>query len=41
MDELQATLADLDKQTDQRVDWMTVMESRLFDEKIKKMMVPT
>lgn len=41
MDELQATLADLDKLTDQRVDLMTVMESRLFDQKIKKMMVPT
>lgn len=36
MGELQATLADLDKLTDQRVDSMTVMESRLFDEKIKK-----
>ncbi len=41
MDELQATLADLDKITDQRVDVMTLMESRLFDLKIKKLMVPT
>ena len=41
MEELQSTLADLDKLTDQRVDLMTVMESRLFDQKIKKMMVPT
>ena len=41
MDELQATLADLDKITDQRVDVMTLMESRLFDQKIKKLMVPT
>jgi hypothetical protein len=41
MEELQATLADLDKLTDQRVDLMTVMESRLFDQKILKMMVPT
>ncbi|NMM04679.1 M23 family metallopeptidase [Polaromonas sp.] len=41
MQELQATLADLDRLTDQRVDLMTVMESRLFDQKIKKMMVPT
>ena len=41
MEELQATLADLDKLTDQRVDLMTVMESRLFDQKIKKLMVPT
>ena len=41
MEELQATLADLDRLTDQRVDLMTVMESRLFDQKIKRMMVPT
>ena len=41
MEELQATLADLDKLTDQRVDLMTLMESRLFDQKIKKLMIPT
>lgn len=41
MQELQTTLADLDKITDQRVDLMTLMESRLFDQKIKKLMVPT
>lgn len=41
MDELKATLADLDRLTDQRVDLMTVMESRLFDQKIKKLMIPT
>lgn len=41
MDELQETLAALDKLADQRADLMTVMESRLFDQKIKKMMVPT
>ncbi len=41
MEELQATLADLDKITDQRADLMTLMESRLFDLKIKKLMVPT
>ena len=41
MEELQTLLADLDKLTDHRVDLMTVMESRLFDQKIKKMMVPT
>lgn len=41
MEELQSTLADLDKLTDQRVDLMTVMESRLFDQKIKKLMIPT
>ena len=41
MQELQDTLADLDKLTDQRGDLMTLMESRLFDQKIKKLMMPT
>jgi murein DD-endopeptidase MepM/ murein hydrolase activator NlpD len=41
MDELQATLADLDRLTDQRTDLMTVVESRLFDQKIHAMMIPT
>ena len=41
LEELQATLADLDVITQHRVDLMTVMESRLFDQKIRKMMVPT
>ena len=41
LEELQATLADLDRLTDQRTDLLTVMESRLFDQKIRNMMVPT
>jgi murein DD-endopeptidase MepM/ murein hydrolase activator NlpD len=41
LEELQRTMADLDHLTDQRVDLMTVLESRLFDQKIKKLMVPT
>lgn len=41
MEELQATLADLDRLADQRTDLLTVVESRLFDQKIRKMMVPT
>lgn len=41
MEELQATLDDLDHLTDQRADLMAVMESRLFDQKIRSMMVPT
>ena len=41
VEELQATLADLDRLTDQRTDLMTVMESRLFEQKIRNMMVPT
>jgi murein DD-endopeptidase MepM/ murein hydrolase activator NlpD len=41
LEELQVTLADLDRLTDQRTDLMTVVESRLFDQKIRKSMVPT
>jgi len=41
MEELQATLADLDKLTGQNTDLMTVVESRLLDQKIRNMMVPT
>ena len=41
MDELRATLNDLDHMAAQRTDLMTVIESRLFEQKIKKMMVPT
>jgi murein DD-endopeptidase MepM/ murein hydrolase activator NlpD len=41
MEELQAALADLDRLTQQRTDVMTVIESRLFEQKIKKLMVPT
>jgi len=39
--ELQATLQELDQTASQRTDLMTVLESRLFEQKIKKMMVPT
>ena len=41
LEELQTTLADLDQLTNQRTDLMTVIESRLFEQKVKKMMVPT
>ncbi|HSV52657.1 MAG TPA: M23 family metallopeptidase [Burkholderiaceae bacterium] len=41
LEELQATLADLDRLTDQRADLMTVVESRLFEQKVRKMMIPT
>ncbi len=41
VDELQATLADLDRLTMQRTDLLTVLESRLFDQKMRNMMVPT
>jgi murein DD-endopeptidase MepM/ murein hydrolase activator NlpD len=41
LQELQAALVDLDQLTQQRTDVMTVIESRLFEQKIKKLMVPT
>jgi murein DD-endopeptidase MepM/ murein hydrolase activator NlpD len=41
MAELQATLNDLEQLTGERTDLMTVMESRLIDQRLKKMMVPT
>jgi murein DD-endopeptidase MepM/ murein hydrolase activator NlpD len=41
MEELQSTLADLDRVTDRRTDLMTVLESKLFEQKIRNMMVPT
>ncbi len=41
IEELQTTLADLDRLTEQRTDLMTVMESRLFEQKIGAMMIPT
>ena len=41
MTELQTALADLDHVSQQRTDVMTVIESRLFEQKIKKLMVPT
>ncbi len=41
MDELKATLADLERLTNQHTDLLTVEESRLFEQKIRKMMVPT
>jgi murein DD-endopeptidase MepM/ murein hydrolase activator NlpD len=40
-EELQSTLSSLEQITNQRTDMMTVIESRLFEQKIKKMMVPT
>lgn len=41
LEELQETLRDLDQITQQRTDLLTVMESRLFDQKIRKSMLPT
>jgi murein DD-endopeptidase MepM/ murein hydrolase activator NlpD len=41
MQELQTTLQLIEQTTDQRKDLMTAIESRLFEQKIKKMMLPT
>jgi murein DD-endopeptidase MepM/ murein hydrolase activator NlpD len=41
LEELQTTLAALNQVADQRADLMTVMESRLFEQKMQNMMVPT
>lgn len=41
LSELQATLADLDRLTAQRTDLMTVVESRLFDQRMQALMMPT
>ena len=41
LEELQATLEGLEAVSRQRADLFTVIESRLFDQKIRKMMLPT
>jgi murein DD-endopeptidase MepM/ murein hydrolase activator NlpD len=41
LEELHDTLEQLDQVASQRTDVMTVIESRLFEQKVKKMMVPT
>ena len=41
MPEIEAVLANLAHQADQRTDAMTALESRLFDQKVRSMMVPT
>lgn len=41
MQELQGTLQQIEQSTAQRNDIMTVIESRLVEQKIKKMMIPT
>ncbi len=41
MEELMTALDRVDKSSGSRVDWLTVVESRLFDQKIQQTMVPT
>jgi murein DD-endopeptidase MepM/ murein hydrolase activator NlpD len=41
LEELQATLNDLEQMTGERTDLLTVVESRLIDQRLKKAMIPT
>ncbi len=41
MDELKTAMEQLDLHSGSRVDWLTVVESRLFDQRIQRKMVPT
>lgn len=41
MQELQAALRDMDHLADSRADLLTVVESRLFDQRVRRMMIPT
>ena len=41
LSELQHALDEMDRQTTQSTDWLTVVEARLFDSKVQKMMMPT
>lgn len=41
LDQVQLTMDDLERLTHQRTDLMTVLESRLFERKMRSMMVPT
>ena len=41
LQQLQATVSDMDQITGERKDLLTLMESRLIDARLKKMMVPT
>lgn len=41
IEELQSVMASLDELTNRKVDLMTVLESKLFDQKIRNMMIPT
>lgn len=41
LDEMQTTMDDLERLTHQRTDLLTVLESRLFERKMRSMMIPT
>lgn len=41
LDQLQLTMDDLERLTNQRTDLLTVLESRLFERKMKNLMIPT
>jgi murein DD-endopeptidase MepM/ murein hydrolase activator NlpD len=41
VEQLQAAMAELDQTTGSRVDWLTAVESRLFDQKMQRSLIPT
>lgn len=41
VDELMQAMGELDRTSGAKVDWLTVVESRLFDQKIQRTLVPT
>ena len=41
VEELRAAMAELDERTDAKVDWLTAVESRLFEQKMKLSLIPT
>ena len=41
VEELQAAMGELDQRSASRVDWLTAVESRLFDQKMHRSLIPT
>lgn len=41
VEELQAAMGELDQRSASRVDWLTAVESRLFDQKMQRSLIPT
>ncbi|HEY9097094.1 MAG TPA: M23 family metallopeptidase [Hydrogenophaga sp.] len=41
VEQLQSAMAELDQTTGSRVDWLTAVESRLFDQKLQRSLIPT
>ena len=41
VEELQAAMGELDQRSASRIDWLTAVESRLFDQKMQRSLIPT